>query len=110
MPAQELSTGTAADRRISPRHPCSLTVLTRGDLCPARVYNLSGEGIGFFLGHELATDSHVGLEMLNPVASYWHLKGARVVHATLQPNGTWLIGAAFLHKLTDTDLQGLLKD
>jgi hypothetical protein len=108
MSEQEPPVAGTAERRISTRYPCNLTVLAASEPYVARVHNLSREGISFFIAHELDCQSLVTVELFNAVACVWHLKGARVIHATVQPDGNWLVGVAFLHKLTETDLQSLL--
>lgn len=97
----------ATERRISARHPCSPTVFAGEGA--ARVYNLSNGGVALFLDHEVETESPIGIELFNSVECLWHLKGARIVHAILQPDRAWLVGIVFLHELTDTELESLLK-
>lgn len=108
MSAQELAAGGTAERRISTRHPCTCTLLAGHEPCVARVYNLSREGMGFFIGHELTTQGAVAIELYNATACVWYLKGARVIHATAQADGSWLIGVAFLHTLAEAELQSLI--
>lgn len=76
---------------------------------PATIHNISREGVGFVLGRTLDMGVVVTVEVLNLASSFWHLKAARVVHATPNQEGTWLIGTMFLHPLTDIELQDLLK-
>jgi hypothetical protein len=108
MSAQEPPVARTAERRASTRHSCNLTVLAATEPYVARVHNLSREGISFFIAHELNCPSLVTLELYNAVSCVWHLKGARVIHTTVQPDGNWLVGVAFLYNLTDADLQELL--
>jgi PilZ domain len=81
-----------------------------GESCVAKVHNLSHEGIGFFIDHELTIQSPVAVELFSLAAHVWHLKGARVVHATAQPDGSWLTGVSFVHELTEAELATLLKN
>jgi len=98
-----------AERRSSVRHRCNVKMLTGGESYPAAIYNISGTGLAFFLDHNLEEKTTLCVELPNLAASFWHLKAARVVHATPQQEGTWLIGTSFLQPLTDSELRDMLK-
>jgi hypothetical protein len=97
-----------ADRRGSVRHHCNVKLLAGREPAIAAIHNISREGLGFFLSHYMEVGVALPVELLNLPGSFWHLKAVRVVHATPQQEGTWLIGSAFLTPLTDTELQDFL--
>jgi hypothetical protein len=99
----------AVERRISVRHRGNVKIVAEGEPALATIHNISREGVGFFLGHNLETGAAVQVELLNSGASFWHLKATRVIHVTPQQEGIWLIGTVFFHPLTETELQDLLR-
>jgi hypothetical protein len=85
------------ERRTSPRAQPRKTTLGRLVATPpasslaALVQDLSAHGIGLVATSPVALRSLLWLELVgtNPV-------GARVAHATRQPDGTWLLGCELI--------------
>jgi PilZ domain len=102
-----------SERRAWVRHPCDLESACqplaggRGAQWPARIRNLSAGGIGinvarrFEPGTVLAIDVQIREQRV-------HTLMARVVHATLQENGSWILGCALTSPLTEDELKALL--
>jgi hypothetical protein len=75
-----------------------------------RVRDISAGGIALLLNHrfEPGTALIVELSAKSKVAS--RPRPVRVVHVTPEKNGRWIIGCAFVSKLSADELQGLLQD
>jgi hypothetical protein len=50
----------------------------------------------------------VAVELPLPTLERFRVLIARVVHATPQPEGTWLVGCSFINKLQEAELGALL--
>jgi hypothetical protein len=98
----------ATERRIFARFRSDVTAVAGQEPCVVKVANLSRDGLGFFHDHEIKPESSLTIELFEPAGAFWHLKAARVVHATPQPDGGWLIGISFLRELAEAELQTLL--
>jgi hypothetical protein len=112
-PAHDPSAGPPGgqERRAAPRHPSSLKItcypsgsglLQRR---PARIRNVSRSGIGLALDRSWPAGTILILEM--PGEETTRNVRARVVHATTQVGGMFLIGCTFVDALTDAELQAL---
>jgi CheY-like chemotaxis protein len=103
-----------SERRVSVRYQrdpetvCRLGLASGYESRWARVRDVSATGVGLRLsgplepGRELTvefTESHLSLR--------WALQ-ARVIHATAQGDGTWLVGCRFANPLTADELRCLL--
>jgi hypothetical protein len=111
--AEELTdSGIEVERRAVIRYLCdgdliSSPLLTREGLW-ARVRNISREGVGLLhtAPIELGTKVVIEMKTVDPAISL--TLRARVVHVTMQEEGSWLVGCKFLTKPTEGDLLALL--
>jgi hypothetical protein len=97
--------GMEVERRAVVRYLCDRQVvysplLTRQRL-RARVRNVSVDGIGLLLGDPIdpGTDLAIEMQTLDPGIPLTLV--ARVVHATLQEEGSWIVGCRFLTRPTE---------
>ena len=102
------------ERRACIRQACDLPV-TCGSLTsppdrsfPGRIQNLSTDGLS------LVTDRRIefrtlSLHLQNASGTFAVSKLARVKHARLEGSVQWLLGAAFVKKLTSDELRWLLE-
>ena len=101
------------ERRASVRHVCEQEALSRPLELPdaigwgAKVQDISRGGVGLLLcypfkpGTFLAVDLGLGQAVSRSVL-------VRVVHATDQADGTWLVGCQFANALSEEELAALL--
>jgi len=124
MPAETLTFGAvsvsptrAADGRIAPRHTCGLTtscepMSVRSDRdarWPATIRDISVTGIGLLLKRRFERGAGLTIELPENGGNSAYTVLAKVVHATSQPGGYWLLGCAFVSELSDEELDGLLE-
>lgn len=105
-----MTSTSPAERRVAPRHRCHITVLTGARLHEVPVRDLTAQGIGFILDHQLEPGTDVCVEMFSPSSGAFLLRGGRVIHATQQSDGAWLTGTLFPQPLIDADLVALLSE
>jgi hypothetical protein len=72
----------------------------------AKVHDVSGTGIGLILTHNLDTGQLLAVDL----EGIPRLLTARVIHATLQADRTWLVGCEFLTGLDGEELKRVLGD
>jgi hypothetical protein len=72
------------------------------------IHDISPAGIGIVLSESVEPGTLVTVALLNQPANFWHMKVMRVVHATAQNNGTWLVGNRFLQVFSQEQLDALL--
>lgn len=103
---RELLEGRSAVRHLitSDRLMASL----RGNSAVVRVRNLSATGISLVLPHAVEAETVLPLELLNLGRMFICKVDMRVVYTLEHPSGDWILGCAFLRKLTDEELQALL--
>jgi len=101
------------ERRARVRYPCSLlTVCQRPHAAlddmwfPAAVRDLSTDGVGLVVDCPFAPDTLLEFALVSPELPTTVL--ARVEHASPVGDGRWLIGCAFIQKLTEVELDSLL--
>jgi hypothetical protein len=100
--------------RSHARYQCSPATLAR--IAPAAsmdtlhgwVLNLSLDGAGVLLPRPLEPETLFVLHVKNSVGDRVYALAGRVVHATTQLTGDWLIGCIFADPLTADDLEALL--
>jgi hypothetical protein len=101
------------ERRIALRYPCEADgtwkLLTADDGQPGcvRVRNISTDGLS------LRVNRHFAPGILLAITLYDKDRGrvslaARVVHVRRDDNGDWILGCAFIEKLSHQELQKLL--
>jgi c-di-GMP-binding flagellar brake protein YcgR len=112
---QEPSTPTArSNRRATVRYQCPPATSGKVycgealEFQQAWVLDLSMGGMGLLLARPLQAGAllNIQIKILSPKKLFQ--LSARVVHATAQPNGDWLVGCEFDQKLTGEDLDALL--
>lgn len=114
-PAEEESAVDGRDRRAwvryhhDPEASC-ITGDTHPDmgLCTARVRDISHSGISLVLNRHLKVGAFLAVELVNTRQTCLPPLLARVVHATAQISGDWLIGCEFSSVLTDDELQQMI--
>jgi hypothetical protein len=102
------------ERRAATRHPSTLRINcypAGGGLAErrlARVRNVSRTGIDLILDRHWPPGTALILELLAEEGAVRSAR-SRVVHATSQPGGTFLVGCTFDMPLSDVELQALAK-
>jgi hypothetical protein len=109
-----VSPPSPAQRRATVRYRCAPATLGRLFIAnsyqslQAWVLNLSVTGAGLLLNHPVESDSWVLIELESPTTSLTLEVSARVAHATLQSDGSWLLGCAFARPLSNDELDAML--
>ncbi|MBY0527509.1 MAG: PilZ domain-containing protein [Gemmataceae bacterium] len=105
---------TAPDSGKPARRPqgieafCRSVAAVKDDPWPARVRDLSSGSIGLVLTRRFEPGTLLVIELEKKTASLSHTLVGRVVHATAQTNGGWMIGCTLANKIAEDDLQALL--
>jgi hypothetical protein len=104
-----------ADRRRAPRYGCTtLQPFWRvagdehGETLPAGVLNVSATGIGLFLEEPLKAGTVLVITLQAAPGRLSRPLPVRVMHATSQPGGGWLVGCQFVRTLSQQDMASLL--
>src|SRR5262249_11245335 len=106
---------TATDRRGAARYPSSLRVVcypASGSLAErrqARVRNVSKTGIGLHVDRRWEPGTELVVEFPAEAPNKPRLLRVRVVHATPQIGGCFLIGCQLQSPLSDEDVKALTK-
>lgn len=89
---------------------CRSVASVKDDPWPARVRDLSSGSIGLLLTRrfEPGTLLVIELEKKKQDQSLSHTLVGRVVHATQNSNGGWMLGCTLANKIAEDDLQDLL--
>ena len=101
------------ERRAAPRRQADLRVTCYpaiggpGAGRPVRVRNLSRTGIGLIVDRHWAPGMALSVALPLPEGGTRPIT-ARVIHATAQPGGSFLVGCAFDVPLTDEEMHALL--
>jgi hypothetical protein len=105
---------TEAEQRLAPRFATPCQPAWRelgtnwGNSRLAKVYNISATGVGLLCTHWIKPGTVLILTLTNECQQPSRPMSVRVMHATQQPDGQWLVGGAFTRKLSDAELQRLL--
>ncbi|MGE3808408.1 MAG: PilZ domain-containing protein [Gemmataceae bacterium] len=105
---------SVAEKRRACRYACVLSAEragNEGSSCrawPIRVVNISTLGIGMHAGEELEVGTVVSVRLCSLTGKWLPAVRVRVVHATEQDNGTWIMGAAFARPLEEEEVMALL--
>lgn len=111
------ATGTrkvAVDGRAGGRRPqgieafCRSVAAVKDDPWPARVRDLSSGSIGLVLTRRFEPGTLLVIELEKKAHGLSHTLVGRVVHATAQNNGGWMVGCTLANKIAEDDLQALL--
>jgi hypothetical protein len=96
--------------RYAPRQetPCHLMALSDDTCWPARVENLSTNGVGLFLEEPIAVGRFVLVELTSASGLFSRLLLTRVVHLSKHAGGGYLLGGEFISQLPDSELRFLL--
>ncbi len=106
---------SVADRRATPRFPCSLETVCRlvatvpDDPWPAKVRNISLGGICLVLHRRLEPGTVLAVELQD--SAHQRIPRAvqmRVTSVAEYPSGGWICGGAFADKLSPDELRALL--
>jgi c-di-GMP-binding flagellar brake protein YcgR len=114
LPRAEEFTGSGmeVERRAVVRYLCDQEVayyaLSMRERLRARVRNVSREGIGLLLTAPIEPGTKLVIEMKTVDPATSHTLVASVVHATMQEEGSCLVGCKFLTRPTEEDLLALL--
>ena len=101
-------------RRTETRYHCGpatagrLSKETQDQPQRAWILNLSATGIGLLLDGYLEAGTQLIIHLKSVTTGAFFDLPARVVHATVQPNGEWLVGCELAEKLRQDDLDALL--
>jgi PilZ domain len=101
-------------RRREPRYHCGPATLGQVHVTDADqsrrgwILDLSVNGVGLLLPQPLALDTLFVLHLKSTTGDRRYELPGRVVHATTQLSGDWLIGCHFADPLTADDLDALL--
>ncbi len=98
------------DRRSSERHPCTLetSCLRAADgenAWDARVIDISSTGVGLLLGRRFEPGTLLAFRLEGRSGGQSYHAVARVVHATRQAEGGWLLGCALLDPLDERQVR-----
>jgi hypothetical protein len=103
------------DRRGADRYECGgqpfWRVVGAGtvDPSPGRVRDVSTTGIGLYVQQPLKPGTVFVLTLQTSHRLSRPLP-VRVMHSTRQPDGDWLVGCQFVRRLSEQDLQALLRE
>jgi hypothetical protein len=101
-------------RRAAPRYHCGPATLGHlvapdsGEIRRGWVLDLSTGGAGLLLPQPLPPGSLVVLHIKSSTGDRRYELPGRVIHATTQLSGDWLVGCEFADPLADEDLDALL--
>jgi hypothetical protein len=102
---------TETGARLAPRGLeafCRSVAAVKDDPWPARVQNLSAGSIGLLLTRRFEPGTLLVIELERKTHSLTHTLVARVVHATAQNGGGWMVGCTLANRIAEDDLQALL--
>ncbi len=103
-----------AERRESIRYGISLDTSGRliaaldNDPSQVRVRNISSGGISLILTHSVEPDTVLNVQLLNRPTMALCKVQVRVTYIVEHPSGDWILGGAFIEKLSEADLRALL--
>ena len=98
------------ERRTSERHPCGLDTsclraTDAGNAWDARVMDISSTGVGLLLGRRFEPGTLLSFRLEGRSEGQSYNAVARVVHATRQAAGGWLLGCVLLDPLDEPQLR-----
>ena len=76
---------------------------------PAKVRDISAGGVGLSVGRRFEPGSVLLIELTSGEDETSYVAPVRVVHATLDGDGRWILGCAFTRRLDDEQMRSLLK-
>lgn len=105
------SSAVADERRAFPRYPvdwevaCKALAAGQRDSWQARAINISAGGLGVLLERRFERGTTLTVQLPHGPAETPRTLLARVMHATRQPDGTWLHGLSLLRPLNEDQLR-----
>jgi hypothetical protein len=99
------------ERRAAARFPvnmdssCGFVLPVVDDYGPARIQNISTDGVGLILSREVAKGTILVIDLTNKAQNFSKTMLLEVMHATKQVGGTYLVGGAFLVPLTYEEMR-----
>jgi hypothetical protein len=87
---------------------CRSVAAVKDDPWPARVRDLSAGSIGLVLTRRFEPGTLLVIELEKKAHGLSTTLVGRVVHATAQNNGGWMVGCTLANKIAEDDLQALL--
>jgi hypothetical protein len=103
-----------SERRESTRYLCDLelsffvTAALEGDPYLARVRNISAGGMSMVASRPFDPGTLLVVVLENPHRNFSRPVQFRVIYCLEHPNGDWILGGSFAHKLSKEDLVALL--
>lgn len=107
-------TRSGAERRGAVRHPCGYRTMLQPislreiPAVPVQVRDISATGIGLLSRAPVPPATFLFVELQSMTDGTARRLRARVVHATRQGNGSWLLGCLLTDELSPEELLGLL--
>jgi hypothetical protein len=108
-------TAVGADRRRAERYECAalqpfwrIVDEGNGETLPAGVLNISATGVGLLLDEPLKPGTVLVISLQSAPGRLSRPLPVRVMHATAQPGGGWLVGCQFVRRLSQQDMAALL--
>jgi PilZ domain len=101
-------------RRREARYHCGpatlgqVSTVVSGEIWHGWVLDLSSHGAGVLLTQPLEAGTLIILHIKNNAGDRNYEFSGRIVHATTQRTGDWLLGCEFIDPLTPDDLDALL--
>lgn len=99
-----------SDKRAAERFPinanssCDFVSPVLEDFGPVKVKNVSSDGVGLISSQRLDAGLMIVVNLINPSKKISKTMLTRVVHCTLLPGGSFLIGGQFVTPLTYDEL------
>jgi len=99
------------ERRAAARFPvnvdtsCGFVLPVVDDYGPARIQNISTDGIALVLSRDVAPGAILVIDLTNKMQNFSKTTLIEVVHSTKQIGGAYIIGGAFLAPLTYDELR-----
>lgn len=95
----------AAERfSVSPNSVCEFVSPVLEDFGPARLFNISTDGVGLITTEPLSPGLLLAIKVVNASKKFSRTMLVRVAHCTAQAGGTYLIGGSFDAPLTYEEL------
>ena len=106
----------SAEFRVFERHVCGIEtacqpIAARGDndmSWPAEIHDVSVAGLGLILGRRFERGAGLAIEIPKTAAAPADTLLAKVVHVTAHPDERWLLGCAFVSKLSEDEVWRLV--
>jgi hypothetical protein len=94
------------ERQAWVRYPCQAEG-PPASACTARACSISAHGLALALNREIEPGTVVSVHRLTPAGWSGDALAARVVHATAQEGGGWLVGCAWVSPVGEDGLRAL---